>query len=154
MALFLTALFVLVADQLSKLWITPYAEGQVIFESGIFRILHVTNTGAAFGLFQDKSFFLTIVSFAGVALILTIAFLSHRLSFLNTLAEKLALGLVLGGTLGNLTDRLRLGHVTDFISVGIWPTFNVADSAVTCGVVLFAYLFLFSNRPAQRQSVS
>ena len=52
---------------------------------------------------------------------------------------RLALGLVLGGTVGNLVDRLRLGYVTDFIDVGIWPAFNIADSAIVVGVIILAY---------------
>ena len=53
--------------------------------------------------------------------------------------SRLALGLVLGGTVGNLIDRLCFGYVTDFIDVGIWPAFNVADSAITVGVLIFVY---------------
>ena len=146
-------MLVITADQASKLWIRSYSEGETIFQAGVFRILHVTNTGAAFGLFQDHSFALTITAFAGIILILALAvFSSRRLAFLDTTPDKIALGLILGGTIGNLTDRLRFGHVTDFISVSVWPTFNVADSAVSTGVILFAYLFLVSYRgrkPAQ-----
>ena len=54
----------------------------------------------------------------------------------------LMLGLVLGGTVGNLVDRLRLGYVTDFIDVGIWPMFNISDSAIVVGVIIFAYSLL------------
>ena len=151
----LAALLVAAADQFSKLWIRSYSEGETIFQAGFFRIIHTTNTGAAFGLFQDQSFFLAIVAFTGIILILLLALLfTRRLPFLETAPTKLALGLILGGTIGNLTDRLRFGHVTDFISAGIWPTFNVADSAVTIGVILFACLFLFSTKatkPAQSE---
>lgn len=147
MVVILTALLVAIADQLSKFWIRSFSEGEVIFQAGFFRIVHVTNTGAAFGFFRDQSAFLTAVAFTGVTLILLIAFfLSRRFNFLNTLPDRLALGLILGGTIGNLTDRLRFGQVTDFIGVGIWPNFNVADSAVTIGVTLFACLFVFGNK--------
>ncbi len=147
MLFFLTALLVAIADQLTKIWIRSHSEGQVIFESGFFSIIHVNNSGAAFGILQDKSFFLTIAGFTGILLILLFVFVfSHRSPFLNGSLGKLALGLVLGGTIGNLTDRLRYGHVTDFISVGIWPTFNIADSAISIGIILFAYLFLFSTK--------
>ena len=154
MVFFLTALLVVIADQFSKWWIRSFSEGDIIFQAGFFRIIHVTNTGAAFGLFQDKSAFLTVVAFTGIVIILLIALLfSKRLNFLNTTPDRLALGLILGGTIGNLTDRLRFGQVTDFIGVGIWPTFNVADSAVTIGVTLFAYLFLFANKDKQLKNV-
>ena len=143
----LTAVLVAAADQLTKFWIRSYDEGQIIFHSRFLSIVHISNTGAAFGILQDQSFFLTVVAFAGIILILLITFLfSHRLQFLDTAPEKFVLGLILGGTIGNLTDRLRFGRVTDFISVGVWPTFNIADSAVTVGVILFVYLFLTSNR--------
>ncbi len=60
--------------------------------------------------------------------------------------SELALGLVFGGTIGNLIDRLRYGHVTDFISVSVWPTFNIADASLTVGILLFVYLFLTSAK--------
>ena len=159
---FLTALLVVAADQLSKTWIRSYSENELIFEAGFFRITRIHNTGAAFGLFQDQSFSLTIVAFIGIVVVLLFVFLvSRRLPFLDTMLGKLALGLVLGGTIGNLVDRLRfvfdstagnlvdrlnLGYVTDFIDIGIWPTFNIADSTVTVGVILFAYFLLSSTR--------
>ena len=151
MLFFLTAALVAVADQLTKTWIRYHSEGQIIFRAGFFSIIHANNSGAAFGILQDQSFLLTIAGFAGILLILLFVFvISHRSPFLDARLGKLALGLVLGGTIGNLTDRLRYGHVTDFISVSIWPTFNIADSAVSIGVILFAYLFLFSTRAARQ----
>ncbi len=159
---FFTALLVVAADQLSKLWIRSYSEGQLIFEAGFFRITHIHNTGASFGLFQGQSFSLTIVAFIGIVLVLLFVFLVPRhFPFLDTRLGKLALGLILGGaignlvdrlhfvfdsTAGNLLDRLHLGYVTDFIDIGIWPTFNVADSAITVGIILFAYFLLSSTR--------
>ena len=147
---FLTALLVVAADQLSKTWIrSNLAPGELLFGLGFFRIIHVYNTGAAFGLFQGQSFALTIVGLLGVVAILAYALFYHRrFPSLDSRLVKPALGLVLGGTLGNLVDRLNpnLGGVTDFISVGIWPTFNVADSAITVGVILFAYSLLFLAR--------
>ena len=62
---------------------------------------------------------------------------------------KSVLGLLLGGTVGNLVDRVRFGYVTDFIDFKIWPTFNVADSAVTVGVIIFAYFILCFTRSAK-----
>ncbi len=140
---FLTALLVLAADQSSKMWLRSYPEGQSIFEIGFFRITNVQNTGAAFGLFQDQSLLLTIVAIIGViAILLFVLLVYRRFSFLNSRLGKLALGLVLGGAIGNLVDRLRLGYVIDFIDIGIWPVFNIADSAVVIGVILFAYSLL------------
>ena len=142
---FLTALLVVVADQLSKFWIrSNLLEGQSLFEAGFFKIARIPpNSGAAFGLFQDQSFALTIVAFIGIGLLLVYAFIIRRqFSPLGSLTARLALGLVLGGTIGNLIDRLRFGGVTDFISIGWWPVFNVADPAIVVGVILFAYFLL------------
>ncbi|MBA7680981.1 Lipoprotein signal peptidase [subsurface metagenome] len=148
MVFFLTALLVVAADQLSKIWIrSNLVTGDSSPETGFFRITHIHNTGAAFGLFQDQSFLLTITAFIGIVLILLFVFtVSRHFPFLDTTQGKLSLGLVLGGTVGNLVDRLRFGYVTDFIGIGIWPTFNIADSAITIGVILFAYFFLSSTR--------
>ena len=143
---FLTALLVLVADQLSKTWIRAYPEGHTLFEVGFFRIVHVHNTGAAFGLFTGQSFPLSIVALVGIAVLLVYAFFIYRhFPRLNNVLTRVALGLVLGGTVGNLIDRLNpnLRGVTDFISIGFWPAFNVADSAVVAGVIIFAYSLLF-----------
>ena len=141
---FLTGLLIVTADQLSKLWIrSNLLVGQSLPEAGFFRLTHVHNTGAAFGLFQDQSFLLTIVALVGIAVLLVYAlFIYRRFPFLDDRLGKSALGLVLGGTVGNLIDRLRFGYVTDFIGVGIWPAFNIADSAIVVGVIIFAYSLL------------
>ena len=142
---FLTALLIVAADQFSKIWIRSYPEGQPIFDAGFFRITHIHNTGAAFGLFQGHSFALTIVTLVGIAVILLFALLLYRHSpYLDNMLSRVALGLVLGGTVGNLIDRLRFGYVTDFIDFGFWPAFNIADSAVTVGVIISAYSLLRS----------
>jgi len=142
---FLTALLVVVADQLSKWWIIEHLKPQQsLFEAGFFQIARFPpNTGAAFGLFQDQSFALTIVAIVGIAFLLVYALIIHpRFSPLDNLLARTALGLVLGGTIGNLIDRLCFGGVTDFISIGWWPAFNIADSAIVVGVIIFAYSLL------------
>jgi len=145
---FLTALLVVAADQLSKIWIrSNLTPGESLPETGFFQLTHVHNTGAAFGLFQGQSFALTIVAIVGiVALLLFVLLFSRRFPFLYGRLGKLTLGLVLGGTVGNLIDRLYLGYVTDFIKVGIWPAFNIADSAIVIGIIIFAYSLLFLDR--------
>lgn len=137
----LTVLLIIAADQLSKIWIrASLAVGQSLPETGFPRLTHVTNTGAAFGLFQGQSFPLTIVALVGVVVLLLYAFLIYRrFPFLDNRLVWVSLGLVLGGTVGNLIDRLRLGYVTDFIDFGFWPTFNIADSAIVVGVIILAY---------------
>ncbi|MCL0091291.1 signal peptidase II [Dehalococcoidales bacterium] len=148
---FLTALVVAATDQLSKLWIrSNLAEGQSLAEVGFFQITRVHNYGAAFGLFQDQTFTLIIVALVGISILLLYAlFIYPRFSPLHDRLGKLALGLILGGTVGNLIDRLHFGYVTDFISIGIWPVFNLADSAIVVGVITFAYICLFSPSISQ-----
>lgn len=148
MLLFLIALLVVAADQLSKVWIrSNLLVGQSLFEAGFFRITHVNNTGAAFGLFQGQSFLLTIVALVGITVLLVYTLVIYRkFPLLDNRLGRSTLGLVLGGAVGNLIDRLRFGYVTDFISVGLWPAFNIADSAITVGVILFAYSLLRSAR--------
>ncbi len=147
-----TALLVVVADQLSKFRIrSNLAIGESLFEVGFFRLTRVHNTGAAFGLFQGQSFLLTIVASIGVAALLFYAFFfHHKFLFLDNRLGKLALGLVLGGTVGNLSDRIHLGYVTDFIAVSIWPAFNIADSAIVVGIIILAYSLIGLARARER----
>ncbi len=109
-----------------------------VIGAGIFSSI---GTAAVGEVAQDG----TVIRYgAGPALTLSfVLFFSPRFPLLNSWLGKPALGLILGGTVGNLIDRFRQGHVTDFIDIGIWPSFNVADSAITVGVILFAYLLLF-----------
>ncbi len=149
---FLIVLLVVAADQLSKIWVRsniPFRES--LFEVGFFQLTRVQNTGAAFGLFQGQSFLLSIVAMVGIAVFLVYTLVIYRgFPFLDNMPNRVALGLVLGGTVGNLIDRLRLGYVTDFIDFGFWPAFNIADSAVTVGVILFAYSLLSVARTGKQ----
>jgi signal peptidase II len=117
-------------------WLMPYA-----------RIVHWYNTGAAFGMFKDASLILTILAFVVIGAIL----------FYYPQVEKddwllrLALSLQLGGALGNLVDRLTIGHVTDFISVGNFPVFNVADASITIGAVLL-FLDVWLRERAEKKN--
>lgn len=104
----------------------------------LVKITHVTNTGAAFGILQDQGFFLTITAFVGMgAIVFYYAFppLEHGLL-------RVALGLQLGGAIGNLLDRLRFGEVTDFIHFPHYPAFNVADSSIVIGLVIIVGFFV------------
>jgi signal peptidase II len=94
---------------------------------------YAENRGAAFGLFGAQS---PLLPLAAIAIVLAIGLAYLRLPR-PPLIVALAAGLALGGAIGNLIDRLRFGHVVDFIAVGPWPNFNVADSALTIGVVSF-----------------
>ena len=148
----LTALLLVTADQLSKLWVrSNLAIGGSLFEVGFFRLTRVHNTGAAFGLFQGQSFSLTIIALVSVAALLLCALFPHRkLPFLGDRLVKLALGLVLGGTVGNLVDRIYLSYVTDFIDFNFWPAFNIADSAIVVGTIILAYSLIDLVRVRER----
>lgn len=144
-----TAAVVIVLDQLTKLWVKHaiplYGSWP---ETGFFRITHGENTGAAFGIFQDSRLILSITSSIGMLVVLYIALgLSRRFAFLRWKTTVLALGLILGGTLGNFIDRAFIGRVTDFIKVGPWPDFNIADSSLVVGGILLAFnLIRASNK--------
>ena len=136
------AAIVLVVDQLSKALVltflapgAPHAE--VVIVPGLLRLYYVENTGAAFGLFQGKNPLLAFLAF-GVVVALIVWFRKLVRFWLGALA----LGLQLGGAVGNLIDRFRHGFVVDFIDFSFWPTFNVADSAITIGVLMLLYVLL------------
>ncbi len=140
----ITASLVIISDQLSKLWIrSSLAPGESTWDIGFFRLFHVHNTGAAFSLFQNHALLLTIIDIIGACLIVFLVFFMYkRLPILKTLPCKISLGLMLGGAIGNLIDRLSLGYVTDFIDFSFWATFNIADSSVVVGAILLAYLII------------
>jgi signal peptidase II len=137
------ALIVVALDQATKEVIrASLARGESWPDPDWFiRIRHVTNTGAAFGILQEQTLFLIIMAFIGLAAI----YLYYRYPPFEHGIVPVALGMMLGGAAGNLIDRIRLGWVTDFIDVGPWPTFNVADSSITIGIaaILLGYIFLW-----------
>jgi signal peptidase II len=156
---FLIALLVVLLDRATK-WIVSrnisLHEGiQVI--PGFFRITHVENRGAAFGLFADSPAqwkIAMLVLFSIVALVVVSALLwrnSHAMT-----STGIGLALILGGAIGNLWDRLLNGRVVDFLLFYVgqyqWPAFNVADSAIVCGAGLLVIEILFAKAPAQEKS--
>ena len=137
----------LVTDQLSKyLVLTNMYPGQSIPESGFFRLTYVTNTGSAFGLFPNQTLFLIVASFLGIGILLVFYHI-HRVS---SSILRISLGLQLGGAIGNLMDRLRLGYVVDFLDVGAWPVFNLADSAIVVGLVGLVFTMLTAGGAPER----
>lgn len=149
---FLVALAVIALDQISKFLVrTNMTLGQSIPEEGFFRITYATNTGGAFGIFANQAFLITIIAIAGIITILIYV----RYSPLNRMPFRIALGLLLGGTAGNLIDRLSIGWVVDFIDIGAWPVFNLADSVIVVSMIILVYFFLFKfgrDQPVQRRS--
>ncbi len=155
----LIAVFVVFLDRLAK-WsversISLHESIQII--PGFFRITHVENRGAAFGLFADSRSqwkIAMLVLFSVVALVIISALLwknSHSMS-----TTGIGLALILGGAVGNLWDRLVSGHVVDFLLFYIgqyqWPAFNVADSAIVIGAGLLVFEILSTKSPAQEKS--
>lgn len=137
-------------DQLTK-WLatSQLSLGQPVPVLGdIVRLTLVHNTGAAFGLFPGSRGPFIVVSILAIAVVL---YLFLREAY-RSLHHRILLGCILGGAVGNLIDRVRLGWVVDFIDVGAgsvrWPVFNVADSAVTLGVILLAWSLSRSGHPA------
>ncbi|OQX89813.1 MAG: signal peptidase II [candidate division Zixibacteria bacterium 4484_93] len=138
LVLFLVPIAVLILDQITKALvrnsIPPNVARRVLGD--FFSISNVRNKGGAFGTQLGGSYFYIAVSIAAIALI----FLYHIKNKRGSSLVDMSLMLILGGALGNLCDRIILGYVTDFLDFGIgelrWPSFNIADSAITVGVIL------------------
>jgi signal peptidase II len=153
--LLLTALAILIADQLTKaLVVANLSLGEKARVLGdVVQIWHAQNRGAAFSLFQGGTAVFVVVSILSIGMVAYF----HRTMRARSPWLHVVLGVILGGTLGNFIDRLRQGYVTDWLSVGIgdtrWPTFNVADSSVVVGIgILVIYLFLTS--PDRREATA
>jgi signal peptidase II len=137
---------ILIADQLTKAWIVanvdPARPTRLVDD--VLRLIVSHNRGALFGLFQGQAMLFAIASFAVIALIV-----AYHARTGGSLVMSVALGLLLGGAIGNVADRLRYGYVVDFVDAGIgdvrWYTFNVADSAISLALVL---LVLVAIRPS------
>jgi signal peptidase II len=126
------AIAVFILDRITKSLVAKYIPLNTSIDFSIISLSHVLNTGTAFGFFKNASwFFIVFASAVSVYLIL-----KHK-TFSGSLQP--ILGLILGGALGNLIDRLLYGGVVDFIDFHFWPAFNVADSAVTVAVILLLY---------------
>ena len=156
---FLIALFVLLLDRATK-WVIEKniaLHGSIQVIPGFFRITHVENRGAAFGLFADSPAqwkIYMLVMFSLVALIIVSTLLWRNSHTMSTTG--VGLSLILGGALGNLWDRLLSGRVVDFLLFYIgqyqWPAFNVADSAIVIGAGLLVFEILFTkDSEAQRK---
>lgn len=115
----------------------PYESIPIL--KNIFHITYVQNTGAAFSILKGRTFFFTTVS---SIVILVIIFFVIKYP-IKERAFGIVMGMILGGALGNLIDRVRYGYVVDFIDFRIWPVFNVADCAIVVGVLILVYFIAF-----------
>jgi len=146
---FLLAAAIVALDQVTK-WLVrsnlSYGETWPADSESILRIIHVTNSGAAFGILQGQTPFLIVMSVLGVGAIL----LYYVYPPMDHGLIRVALGMQLGGAIGNFTDRVRRGEVTDFIDVGSFPTFNVADSAISVSIAAVLVFFVLQEMEAGR----
>jgi signal peptidase II len=145
------ALVVIAADQAAKSVIRAWLAVGESWPSrdALIAITRVENSGAAFGILQGAGSFLLAVSVVGLGAIIAFVLLTPLGRW-----YRLALGAVLGGAIGNFIDRIVRGTVTDFVDPRWYPSFNVADSAIVCGVVALIALSFFDGRPAASEGSS
>jgi signal peptidase II len=140
-----------ILDQITKMLVSRFHPNFKVIP-GFFNIHYVENTGAAFGILQDQQTLLIIVSVLALG-VLGFLIVSDREGKSGVLY---GLGLILGGTCGNLVDRARLRYVVDFLQFHIkqyyWPSFNVADSAITIGVAILVIMTLSQERKSEETS--
>jgi signal peptidase II len=150
------ALCVLALDQLTKalvLRVLPVIGDERVVVDGFFKLVHWGNTGAAWSLFRGNNGVLAIIA---IVALLVLYFSRHHFDS-RTVLGQVALGLIIGGIMGNLVDRIRVQHVIDFLyfyfpyqgrEVG-WPAFNVADTAICTGGGLIFFITLKNDRAAK-----
>jgi signal peptidase II len=147
LSLVLVAAAAVGADQLTKQVVSSaLALGDAVELVGPFSIHHVRNSGIAFGLFSSAT---------SAVIVLTLLAVGCMLAFFARSGQRhpllpVALGFVLGGSVSNLVDRIRLGYVNDFLDVDYWPAFNLADSFIVVGVGLLFLSFVAADRTSAR----
>lgn len=143
------AAVVVILDQITKTLVRTYLDRGDSWPDPdwVLRLRHVTNSGAAFGILQDQTTFLIVMAFIGLIAI----YLYYRFPPFDHAIVPVAIGLMLGGALGNLIDRVLHGEVTDFIDPQRFPAFNVADSAINIGIaiVVIGYLLIGQHQHSQ-----
>jgi len=133
-----------IADQLAKAWLVSFlAPGQSVSVIGdLLRLIHAQNTGGLFGLLRGYAVPFAVLSLGAISAIVVFHAKSGRSPLMTV-----TLGLLLGGAIGNLVDRLRLGHVVDWVDAGVgsfrWYTFNVADAAISTSIALLLAMSLW-----------
>ena len=149
--LLLTIAAVFAADQLTKFIIKSNMRiGESWPSEGLVRITHGTNTGTAFGLLPNQTLFLIFASLIAIGFLVYF----YRAYALPKPILRFAIGLQLGGAFGNLFDRIAFGAVTDFIHVGWWPIFNIADSSICVGMATLAIVVILFDRTPKAQAAA
>lgn len=128
-----TALAALALDQMTKLWVVRTLAVGESWPEGAFRVTHVVNTGSAFGLFAGYTPMLIVASVVCLGVLLVLYWPFQRAG----LSPQLSFGMMFAGAVGNLMDRISIGYVTDFIDVLPWCIFNLADTFVVLGFLIF-----------------
>lgn len=134
----------LISDQLSKFIVRRYmvlGQSKTVIK-GLLSITHINNSGAAFGLLPNKQWLFLLVALA--AIVTAVIYIVKNKQTSNFI--QLALGLAVGGALGNLTDRFLFGKVTDFIDFHFWPVFNIADSSIFIGMFLLIIIVIIEPK--------
>ena len=145
------AVAAVVADQLTKHVVaSEVALDDEVRVLGPFTIHHVQNSGIAFGLFSSAT---------AAVIVLTLIAIGWMVAYFARSGARhpllpVAVGLLIGGSVSNLADRVRLGHVTDFLDFRYWPAFNLADSFIVIGVAVLLGALVAADRPARRRRVS
>jgi signal peptidase II len=150
LALLAVALAAILADQITKAIVASQLDlGESFHLAGPLAIRHVSNPGIAFGLFSSWATAVTILTACAIG---WMVFYFARSGARHPVLP-VALGLLIGGSLANLIDRIRLGHVTDFLDLRFWPAFNLADTFIVVGVaILLAALVSAERQPRVRRT--
>ncbi|MDP2927394.1 MAG: signal peptidase II [Candidatus Omnitrophota bacterium] len=141
--IFIIVLSVILLDQATKFLALRFLQLNIPVPviKNFLNLTLVHNRGAAFGFFQNQLLLFVLVSLFAIGLIL------YNLKT-NSIILKLSLSLILGGSIGNLIDRLRFGFVIDFLDLRIWPVFNIADSVITIAALVLSWELLFNKNAA------
>ncbi len=142
----LIVLLSVLLDQLIKFWVVSNIKlHETVFENAILSLTHIRNSGAAWSILEGKMWFFTIVTIIALIILPYLLYKYHRQSKWMTIG----LSLIIGGTLGNFIDRIRLGYVVDMFQVEFFnfPIFNFADVSLVVGVAcIFIYILFFEEK--------
>ena len=149
MVYFIIVLVIVLLDQISKLAAIKFLKGNrpLVLIEDFFQLYYVENTGAAFGIFKNGRYFFIIVSI--LVIVFVVLFIIKYFHSL-TLTMKIALSVFIGGAIGNLIDRIRLGYVVDFLSFKLpwgydFPVFNIADTFIVISTIIIMSMLLFNK---------
>lgn len=143
--MFITLLIaIILVDQVTKYLAYVYLQPQSTIPviNKIFYLTYVENRGAAFGILQNRVWFLAIVT---AVIIIGALYYIYRNPQLNSIT-RYSIVLIIAGAVGNLIDRVRLGYVIDFFDFVVWPVFNIADCAVVVGTIILVFILLFDKQ--------